>query len=188
MKKRVAVFLVLAMMLALSGCGDLRTPESTPTVPSTGGVDDGRIGDVIQTYFYEFVVNDAQLVDDFHGYTPGDGNRLLVVDVTIHNTTKETIPMADAEFILLWDDEDGIAVPVTSDPETGDEALDAYVNRDQIPYEFDLAIDEQRWGYLVYEVPSGNTDFALVTEDTFDTGDEGDLYVVYFTAGDAAQD
>lgn len=187
-KKRYLLIFALILALALTACGDIRRPDSTPEVPHTGGVEDGRMGDVIDTYFYKFVVNDAVLVDSYYDYTPADGNRLLIVDITIHNTAQEAITMADAEFMLLWDDEEnGITIPITTDPETGEEVTGTYVSKDQLPYEFDLAVDEDRQGYFIYEVPAGEEIFAIALEDNFEGGETGDAYFVYFAADDPAQ-
>ena len=53
---------------------------------------------------------------------------------------------------------------------------------------YSLAVDEERTGELVYEVPSGFTDFSIAYLEQFvdDSGEEstGETYFVYFTAED----
>ena len=55
---------------------------------------------------------------------------------------------------------------------------------------YTLAIDEERTGELVYEVPAGQVDFSISYLELFDDGteegDTGDTYFVYFTAEDSA--
>ena len=78
----------------------------------------------------------------------------------------------------------------------GDDSEDAYdvpityytdaVSDQQLPTEYELAVDEERTGLLVFEVPAGETDFSISYLELFDDGteegEEGDTFFVYFTA------
>ena len=86
MKKTFALLLALLLVFSLAACTSgsnepAADPEPAPVIKEAedGGVFDGRIGETIRTYFYDFKVTDAYLCDDYHGFTPQDGNVLLVV-------------------------------------------------------------------------------------------------------------
>ena len=73
MKKRLfALAMAAAMLLGLAACG--------------GGSNEGRTGDTMETYFFEFTVNGAYLSSEYEGYAPADGNVLLVADITVKTT------------------------------------------------------------------------------------------------------
>ncbi|MBO5518429.1 MAG: DUF4352 domain-containing protein [Firmicutes bacterium] len=193
MKKILALLLSFLLVFGLltactkDGGSEPAQPDETPAEQDgteEGGVFDGRIGQEIETYFFNFTVNQAYLCEDYHGYTPQDGKVLLVVDIDVENTTNSSIPMSDLDFQAQWNDEadDAFSWPITSDPETGDDR--GTVSEKQLPYEYELAIGEKRNGELVYEVPEGEKDFSISTIDDFaDETQEGDVYFVYFTAG-----
>ena len=67
-------------------------------------------------------------------------------------------------------------------------AIKTNEGEDQLPGTYSLAVDEERTGELVYEVPSGFTDFSIAYLEQFvdDSGEEstGETYFVYFTAED----
>ena len=109
-----------------------------------------------------------------------EGYQLLVADVTVKNTNRESIPMYDTDFQVQWSDdsEDAYDVPITY-------YTDA-VSYQQLPTEYELAVDEERTGLLVFEVPAGETDFSIsyleLFNDGTEEGEEGDTFFVYFTA------
>ena len=173
MKKRLfALAAAAVMLLGLTACG--------------GGSNEGRTGDTMETYFFDFTVNSAYLTSDYAGYTPAEGNVLLVADITVKNTFQQSFEMYDVDFQAQWDDgDDAFAYPITTDMETYTE-VDP-VGEDQLPGTYSLAVDEERTGELVYE-PSGFTDFSIAYLEQFvdDSGEEstGETYFVYFTAED----
>ena len=190
MKKLLAAILSLLLVFGLlTACtsGSSNEPAAADPVvkeAENGGVFDGRIGETIRTYFFDFRVNEAYLCEDYHGFTPQDGNVLLVVKVDVENRMNGSIPMSDIDFQAQWGDDadDAFAWPITTDPETYEER--ETLCDEQLPYEYELGIGEKRSGELVYEVPEGKKDFSLSTIDDFaDSDEEGDLYFVYFTAG-----
>ena len=56
----------------------------------------------------------------------------------------------------------------------------------QVPASYDLAVNEERTGDLVFEVPADEKDFSISTMELFDDGteegEEGDTFFVFFTA------
>ena len=192
MKKTFALLLALLLVFSLAACTSgsnepAADPGSAPVIKEAedGGVFDGRIGETIRTYFYDFKVTDAYLCDDYHGFTPQDGNVLLVVKVDIENTMNSSIPMSDLDFQAQWGDDadDAFAWPITSDPETMDDR--GTLCDEQLPYEYEMSVGEKiSGGELVYEVPEGYKDFSISAIDDFeDDSEEGGVYFVYFTAG-----
>ena len=163
MKQRLfALAAAVVMALGLTACGG-------------SGSSEGRTGDTMETYFFDFTVNSAHLTSDYAGRTPGE------------NTFEQSIEMYDTDFQVQWDDgDDAYAYPITTDMETYTEVEP--VGENQLPGTYPMAVDEERSGELVYEVPSGFTDFSIAYLEQFvdDSGEEstGETFFVYFTAED----
>lgn len=191
MKKLLALLLSLLLVFGLlTACSsggasnEPQQPEETIKEPVDGGVFDGRIGETIRTYFYDFKITEAYLCPDYYGYTPEDGNELLVVKIDLKNSMNSTIPMSDLDFQAQWGDDadDAFAWPITCDPDTYEDR--GTLCDEQLPYEYELKVGEKRSGELVYEVPEGYQDFSISAIDDFaDETEEGNTYFVYFTAG-----
>ncbi len=182
MKKLFSIFVVVIMTtLILSGCGKTGSGLLGGSGDNTSS-ESNKLGETVSTVFFDFTVNDAYLCNEYNGYTPAEGNEIIVVNVTVKNTHTATIPMSDIDFQMQWsvEDDDAFRFPITSDPETGDEV--AAVSEEQLPYTYELSIDEERTGTLVYEVPAGQKDFSVSTVDSYDNGEKGDVYFVYFSA------
>ena len=175
MKQRLIALLAAAVMvLGLTACGG-------------NSINEGRVDDTMETFFFDFTVNSAYLTNDYEGYAPAEGNVLLVADITVKNTFRQSIEMYDLDFQAQWDDGDeAYAYPITTDMATYTE-VDP-VGENQLPGTYTLAVDEERTGELVYEVPTGFTDFSIAYLEQFvdDSGAEstGDTFFVYFTAED----
>ena len=171
MKRLGTITLAGLLCLALlTGCGEKEGYAQD-------GYAEGRLGDTLHTAFFDYTVNSAYLCDDYQGYIPNqEGYRLLVADVTILNTFPESIPMFDSDFQVQWslDDDDACDFPITfyADP----------VSDQQLPSEYELAVDESRTGLLVFEVPAEEHDFSIAYLEIFEDNSEGDDFFVYFTA------
>ena len=173
MKQRLfALAAAVVMALGLTACGG-------------SGSSEGHTGDTMETYFFDFTVNSAYLTSDYAGHTPAEGNVLLVADITVKNTFQQSIEMYDTDFQVQWDDgDDAYAYPITTDMETYTE-VDP-VGENQLPGTYSLAVDEERTGELVYEVPSGFADFSIAYLEQFvdDSGEEstGETFFASFPA------
>lgn len=150
--------------------------ESEEEESSEGGYFEGRMGDTMKTYFFDYTVNSAYVCDEYEGYQPEEGKSLLVADVTVKNTFYESIVMFDTDFQVQWnsDAEEDWDVPITY---YGNEMSD-----DQFPDEYELSVNEERSGLLVFEVPEDKKDFSISYLELFDDDSEGDVFFVYFTA------
>lgn len=203
MKKLFALLLALGLVLALAACDkvpDEAKPDGGNAAPSTSqpagsdssddvilpdedGFADGYMGDTLRTYFFDFTVNSAYTCSEFEGYTPSEGNTLLVADVTFYNYTASSVPMYDTDLQAQWsgtEDQD-FALPITyarTDlyPNTGVEPMG-----DMFPVEFSLGIHQSQTGLLVYEVPAGEADYSLSYMELFNNDTTGDTFFVYFT-------
>lgn len=162
-----------------SGSSSSSQAATTSSVgyPDADGNAEGRLGDTMHTYFFDYTVNSAYLCDEYEGYTPADGNEILVADVTIKNTVTSTLPMFDTDFQIQWNDDadDAYGFPITLD-------LNDVLNDQMLPGEYDLPIGKSINGLLVYEVPAGNKDFSISYLEQFDDDTTGDVFFVYFSA------
>lgn len=150
--------------------------ESEEEDSSDGGYYEGRMGDTMETYFFDYTVNSAYVCDEYEGYTPEEGKSLMVADVTVKNTFYESIVMFDSDFQVQWnsDAEEDYDFPITF---YGNEMSD-----EQLPEEYELSVNEERTGLLVFEVPDDKKDFSISYLELFDDDSEGDVFFVYFTA------
>ena len=158
--------------------------ESDPgeTISSEDGYGEGRLGDTMQTYFFDYTVNSAYTCTEFAGTTPAEGSMFLVADVTVRNTDNRSIEMYDTDFQAQWgsDGEEDFRVPITYDTEN---QMDLPTLTDeQLPSTYTLAVDEERTGLLVYEVPAGFQDFSISYQEIFSDDSYGDTFFVFFTA------
>lgn len=172
---------VLCLAL-LAGCGEKQKGAGY----AQDGYAEGSLGDTMHTAFFDYTVNEVYLTQKFESYQPiQEGFQLLVAEVTIQNTFGESIPMFDSDFQVQWnsDDPDAYDVPITYYTDR--------VSEEQFPEEYELAVDEERTGLLVFEVPVGEKDFSISYLEIYEDGEEGDVFFVFFTAkelnGDVAQ-
>lgn len=192
MKKLLSLTLALLLILALAACGgrDGGGDEAsssgggseTSDVYAEDGYGEGRIGDVVHSYFMNFTVNSAYTTSEYSGHTAPEGMKVLVVNITVKNTFNETLPMYDVDFQGQWSgsDESGeFAWPITMGEDGS--ALDT-ISDEQLPAEYELAVDESRTGVLVFDVPADKSDFSVSHQESFDDNTEGDTFFVFFTA------
>ena len=121
--------------------------------------------------------NSGVVTADDDGYA--EGNKLLVAEITVKNTDRSTVTMYDTDFQIQWgddDDDDAYDAPITY---YGDAVSD-----DQLPEEYDLSVNEERTGLLVFEVPEDSKDYSISYLEQFSNETEGDVFFVYFTAKD----
>lgn len=194
LKRTLCAVLSVAALTALTACSgsgldlsalnglDSGSGASEEGVTAEDGYGEGRIGDTMQTYFFDYTVNSAYTCTEFGGTTPAEGNVFLVADVTVHNTNSASIEMYDTDFQAQWgsEAEEDFRVPITYDTEN---LVDLpTLTDDQLPSTYTLAVDEERTGLLVYEVPSGYQDFSISYQEMFSDETTGDTFFVFFTA------
>ena len=174
------------------------------------GYASGYMGDTMHTAFFDFTVDSAYTTQEFDGLTaagegmsylteyydrpaPADGCKFLVVEITLHNTTTMSQPMLVADFQVQWDLQEGededqnYAFPLYQSQanESGDYVYYS-LSEMQLPAEYDLGINEERTGILLYAVPAGAKDYAVFFEEYFSDDTIGDLFQVSFNAEENA--
>ena len=185
MKKFFAMLLTLTMVLAIAGCGKTGLGSGWASSDDSITVTDfddgthlyeGRIDSTMKTAWFDFTITDAYITEDaIGGYTPSDGNVLVVVSLTLKNTFSESVPMSNWDFQLQWGDDadDAFSMPV----ETNEDLMD-----DQFPAEYSLKVNETKKGVLIFEAPEGEDDFSISFIEYYEDDTEGDYFWVYFSA------
>jgi|GEM_PF-1656419 len=164
-----------------------KTEETTATTSSGRGGDGikaddsgyayGYIGDKMSDAFFDFTVNSAESAQSYKDYTAAEGNKLVIVDITIHNTFRGSVPMFATDFYVVYDwNSDPVAY---ADPINSEDAALTY--GDMLPNEYSMAINEEVNGLLVYEVPESTKDVTLLFDEYFENEEWGDTYEVDFT-------
>lgn len=179
MKKFVSLLLAALLMTGLTACGESSLSDES-NVYAEDGYAEGGLGDVMHTYFFTYTVNNAYVCEQYEDYVPTEGYDLLVADVTVKNTSGDTITMYDTDFQVQWgddDNDDAFDVPITYYVETTDT-----ISEDIFPYEYDLENKESRTGQLVFEVPEGLNEYSISYMEYFSDDTSGDTFFVYFTA------
>lgn len=153
MKKRFLAVLLLASLLTLPGCGGEKQTAF-------------QVGDRVDTYWFQFTVDQVKTTDRWMDYQPQEGDRLAVCYLTLDSTFSEAVPMNWADFVLVWGggEADG-SYPIE------------YQGQEQLPDEYSLIKGEERTGCLVFEVPQGVTQAKLVFQELFNEGDSDSVYI-----------
>lgn len=195
----ITITMALALTLSLlAGCSSVpgmggsssggqsdQSSQSTPDVSSSADVsssedaaNDGPyyIGDTISTAWFDFTVDSVDVQSEYEGYAAAEGNKLLVVQLSLKSTVTYSSDMFQEDFVVGWDDEE--------DEEYGYdyvEPLSAYCDA-QFPDEYVLKINESRTGLLIYEVSAERMDFWINFLEVFQNDQYGDSFFVYFSA------
>ena len=152
MKKFVGIIVATVLAFSLVGCGPVdsaiqniassgsnTSSKSGVVTADDDGYAEGRMGDVMRTYFFDYTVNSAYTYNDYEGYTPSEGNKLLVAEITVKNTDRSTVTMYDTDFQIQWgddDNDDAYAAPITYYGNT--------VSDEQLPEEYDLGVTKRK--------------------------------------------
>ena len=189
MRRLLPLTLALLLLLTLPACGFSAYVGGSGGEESGGGTEiyaedgfgEARIGDLVHSRFMDFTVNSAYTTSAYHGHSAPEGKQVLVVEMTIKNTFKESLPMYDDDFQGQWSastETDEFAWPIT-EGEDGD--LDT-VAEEQLPAEYELKVNETRTGTLAFGVPGDEKDFSISHMELFSDDSEGDTFFVFFTA------
>lgn len=175
MKKLITLLLSIVTIFSLVGCGS----SSSIVRPDKDGFAEGKLGDTMRTYFFDYTVNSAYLCDEYEGYTAADGYDLLVADVTVKNTGSSDVEMYDTDFQIQWGDDadDAFDFSLTFYTEDGEP-----LSSEMLPGIYTLASKESRTGLLVFEIPEGYNDYSISYMEYFNDDSTGDTFFVYFDA------
>ena len=134
---------VIFSAMALTGCGS--TPSGSLGSSNNDGYAEGRMGDTMHTYFFDYTVNSAYICDTYEGYTPTDSDKELVVtEITVKNTHNESIEMYDSDFQIQWGDDenlDAYEYPITLNLKSGET-----VGENMLPDVYKMSVNENRTG------------------------------------------
>lgn len=133
----------------------------------------------MKSYFFDCIVRSAYLSNEFEGYHTGEGNTLLVANITVTNTFKEEIKMYDTDFQAQWggEGEDDFSVPITYDGT--EEGMDV-LRDNQLPGVYSLQPRESRTGLLVFEIPKNRFELSISYMEAFDDDTTGETYFINF--------
>lgn len=107
MKKITAILLTAIVVVMTAGCSAPGTDSGGSVIEANEeGYGEGRIGDTMRSYFFDFTVKSVYLCDVYGSYIPAEGHELLVADLTLKNTFNSSLPMFDSDFMVSWGDGD----------------------------------------------------------------------------------
>ena len=143
--------------------------------PDIDGYAEGKPGDAMHTYWFDYTVTGAYICTEYGGYRPKTGYEVLVVEMAVRNTFDERIPMFDDDFQAQWNDmsDNAYAWPIEEAEFLGEDVLPSY---------YVLEEGQVAMGLLLFEVPMGYTEFSLAYWEIFDDDTYGDLFFLDFTA------
>ena len=209
MKRWMTLFLALMMVLSLAACGEgglSLNPDSKASAPSSNdskdkddndkdddksGDEDGLIypdedgvamgyaGDTLRTEFFDMRIDNPYTCDEFDGLVPDEGNKFLVVELTLYNYTNNSQPMFDTDFEVIWDlDDDAAWAWPEYDTVTDDDGESEYFIRSekQLPTEYTLGIHKTITGILLYQVPVDTRDYYIDFDEVYEDGTEEGRY------------
>lgn len=188
LKRILALALALMAVMAFTACDDAKDAlddlvgGASSTAGSTakdneGGLYEGGIGSKMSTYFFDFVVVSAEVVEEYAGHTPS-GEDMVLIDVVIAttNTFGEALEMYDTDYQLQWGargDNDDYSVVL--------EALDD----NAAPLTYALENGETMEFHYVFEAPRSETQFEICYMEEFGTSEDdyeiGDIFYVSFS-------
>lgn len=206
MKKTICLILALLLSLSITACDSIPGMSSgdksgTPSTsdksnnPSSGsdksggssseesGFHEGYLGDTLTTMFFDYTVNEAKSYTEYAGKKPAEGNKFLVVEVTLKNNTRYSQDMfngEDGDFTIYYEFGSG------EDDYAYVDSISEIIDDNQFPMEYKLGINETRTGLLIYEVPADIEDFSLDFLEIYGASEAdaqaGDYFAVYFTS------
>jgi hypothetical protein len=194
MKKKCRYILLIMgfLLTTITGCGkkasEVAETASTELV-QTAVISPNSVN-LQKTIFFTFELNTAYFANEYHGYKPSAGYRLLVANITVSNESLSSVTMYDTDFQCQWGetDQEGktlFAFPITYDKEKDADKEGAYVSEEeQLPGTYDIEGQYQRSGDLVYEVPENcdPTALSISTKDMVYDSETGEYteYGPYF--------
>lgn len=149
-------------------------------------ITEAEAGTPLSTMFFDYTVNNAYTESTLGDKSTYEGYQFLIVDLSIKNTTEDSITMSDGDFWISWGegeyDHDAAISAYGEDPLLDDELESVY----ELPAMGDIR------GTLVFIVPNDKKEFGLKAEDYYTTSESsepvtGDTFTVTFTIDDAGK-
>ena len=163
LSKRVVLLLIIPLLL--SACQPL--------------VQDSRPHDQVLTYeltdtltsaFFTLEIGNFEATRNLNDYVPEDRQAIfLALDLTIENTTKDSLPMSYADFRLVYKD--------TSGKEQFLYPLQNFLEN-QLPDTFTLKKDESQSGLLVFQIPKNLKECQFLYEEVYEDDFIGNRHLI----------
>ena len=148
--------------------------EAYPLVDGriVGGWMGANIGETINAKWYDFTVNNVEIVDEYEGYKVEDSDSHLVhASITIKNTSNKEVYLFDGDFSLVWN----------LDKEERDYAtsIEAYTDT-MLKNEMVIGINEEKTIDTVYVIKkSVKKPMAIFYYEQYTDGQKGNKYYIY---------
>lgn len=173
MSKNLIIMISILSIFLFTGCNSIKdtlaNTDENKNIIAKNGYAEGKIGDTLESKFFEYTVQSAQYVEEYAGYKPSDGNVLIDTVIMVKNIFGKEITMFSKDFQIQWNNgEKDFGYPI--------EAIDATM----IPQEFKLKKKAAKQYHCVYEVPKGYTKYSISYLEYFDHDKKGDFFFVYF--------
>lgn len=119
----------------------------------------------MSTYWFDFVTERVEREDTYAGYQAQENMELIICDLRLKNTFDEAIPMGWMDFVLVWagGEESGV-YPLTT------------LSQDQLPEVYQLEVEGEISGQLVFEVPQNAAGSHLVFQERYAETEDGADY------------
>ena len=175
MKKIASLLLTVIFVICLASCDALpaylrsdNSPSgSSDTSGSSGGYEDGRIGDTMYTEWFSFCVDGVEAASEYKGYAADAGYFLIIADITVKNTYGYDLPMSQYDFQVQWGEDY--------------EAYGYGIDESEMPIEYTLKRGQSVSQKVVYEIPYDNDgEFSISYWEYFESGEYGTVFFIYF--------
>lgn len=185
MNNKIKVFVLSLLVITLSGCSLPLQQSSYPAWATKGVLEsytltDGRvvdgwmganIMDKVSAKWYDFTVNSVEFVNEYEGYTAGDGNVLVHANITITNTSDKTVYLFDGDFALVWN--------LENDERSYAYSKEAYTDT-MLTNETQINKGETKTIDTVYEISKDNKKpMAIYYYEQYSDGQKGNKYYIY---------
>jgi len=127
----------------------------------------GKIEETYKTKWFEFTVHSIGKVDSYADHTAERGNQLYKTLITEKNISDVTLLMGTFDFYM--------------DAPNFEEFIRAVAPLDDtmMPEEFNLEPDETVQYVMIFEVPTGTAELALMYTEFFENEGIGTTFVIY---------
>lgn len=185
--KKYKLFILFITTLLLTGCSLPLQSDKYPSWKTNGVLEaytlvDGRsvdgwlgtkVGEKVSAKWYDFTVNNVEIVDSYNGYSAEDGKVLIHSTITITNTSDKKVYLFDGDFLLMWNLENDERDYVYSK----DPYFDGMLVQDM-----EIGISETKTIHTIYEVDKklfNKKTMAIYYHEQYSDGQKGNNYYVY---------
>jgi len=124
----------------------------------------GEIGKTYSTQWFDFSVESVELVPEYAGYVPEEGNILVDIVVTEVSTFDDPIPMGTFDFFVDHITFEDYIYPLTA------------LNDTMMPEEYTMNKGESVTYHLIYEIPEGLDEVSFYYVEVDETDQEGTTF------------